>query len=73
MPKPHCAGTPYMSVSEPDPPSWHAVLVAWVHESSHHIGGGGDEGGGGEGDGGGEDGGYLKRAPQSVQSVPMAH
>ena len=73
MPKSHCAGTPYMSVSEPGPPSWHAVLVAWVHESSHHIGGGGDEGGGGEGDGGGGDGGDMERAPQSVQSVPMAH
>ena len=68
--KPHCAGTPYMAVSEPDPPSWHAVLVARGPEAPHHIGGGGDEGGGGEGDGGGGDGGYLKRAPQSVQSVP---
>jgi hypothetical protein len=56
-------------VSEPGPPSWHAPLVAKVHESSHHIGGGGDEGGGGEG-GGGEGGGGDIRGPQSTQSVP---
>ncbi len=37
------------------------------------MGGGGSEGGGGDGEGGGGDGGNLKRAPQSVQSVPNSH
>ena len=49
---------PYSENKDPSPPSWHAPLFACAlpHESSHHIGGGGDEGGGGEG-GGGEGGG----------------
>ena len=60
VPKAHCAGVPCRSVSEPRPPSWHApLLAASVHESSHAMGGGGDEGGGGDGDGGGGDGGNM--------------
>ena len=46
------------------------------HVLVHTMGGGGGDGGGGDGGGGaggGGDGGYLKRLPQSVQSVPMAH
>ena len=46
------------------------------HVLVHTMGGGGGDGGGGDGgggEGGGRDGGYLKRLPQSVQSVPMAH
>jgi len=57
VPKSHCARKPYKAVSDPGPPSWHAVLLAFVQESSHKIGG---EGGGGR----------KKRRPQSVQSVP---
>ena len=37
------------------------------------MGGGGSEGGGGDGEGGGDDGGYIKRGPQSMQSVPKTH
>ena len=76
VPKSHCTGAPNKAVSDPGPPSWHAALLACVHESSHAIGGGG-EGGGGEGGGGvggGEGGGgRKKRRPQSVQSVPKSH
>ena len=41
-----------------------------AHVSSQILGGGAGEGGGGDGEGGGGDGGNMKRAPQSVQSVP---
>ena len=57
MPKSHCAGTPYMSVSEPGPPSWHAELLANAHVLVHHIGGGEDGGDEGSGESGGKGGG----------------
>ena len=48
--------------------------VLWARLRPDAASGGADgEGGGGDGDGGGGDGGYLKRLPQSVQSVPKAH
>ena len=53
VPVRHCAGTPYRSSSEPGPPSWQAPLLchAALHESKHHIGGGGEGGGGVGGEG----------------------
>jgi hypothetical protein len=41
VPMAHCAGVPYKAVSKPDPPSWHAPLLAKdPHELLHAMGGG---------------------------------